>query len=97
MIDPGPMGPLVYILMCTLLEMEQRKVRKISCEQNVYLSWSTSEIRMRLGLSNMFKPSRNYLTDHSKMALLLDFFMICVSSLSVMLSPLFVAAMQSPA
>ena len=51
----------------------------LSCEPNIYLSWSTSEIRVRLVPSNMFKSSINFLTDRSKAVLLLwILFVICV-------------------
>ena len=46
--------------------------------------WSTSEIRVRLVLSNLFKPSSNFLTNHSKAVLfcgsfLLVVFRVCLS------------------
>ena len=54
---------------------------------------STSKAKLGL-LSNMFKPSRNVLTDRSKAVLLLwVLFVICVSGLSVILSCLFLAAL----
>ena len=44
------------------------------------MSWSTSEIRVRLVPSNMFRPFSHFLTDRSKvMLLLLINFVICVS------------------
>ena len=59
-------------------------------------SWSASEIRVRLVLSNMFKPSSNFLTDCSKALLLWILYVICVSYLSVILSCLFLAALWPP-
>ena len=38
------------------LEMIHRLVRDLSCEPNIYVSWSTSETRMRFVPSNMFSP-----------------------------------------
>ena len=32
-------------------------VRGLSCKPNIYVSWSTSELRVRLALLNRFKPS----------------------------------------
>ena len=32
-------------------------VRGLSCKPNIYVSWSTSELRVRLALLNWFKPS----------------------------------------
>ena len=40
-----------------------RYVRDLSCKPNILMSWSTSEIRVRMVPSNMFKPSSNVLTD----------------------------------
>ena len=37
-------------------EMMHRKVRDLSCEPNIYVSWSTSEFRVRSVPLNMFKP-----------------------------------------
>ena len=42
--------------------MVHRWVRDLSCEPNIYLSWFTSEIRVRLVPSNMFQPSSKILT-----------------------------------
>ena len=69
-------------------------VRDLSCEPNIYLSQSTSEIRVRLAPSNMFKSASNFLTDCSKAVLLLwILFVICDSCLSVILSCLFFVAL----
>ena len=58
------------------------------CEPNSYVSCSTLEIRVRLVPSNMFKPSSNFLTDHSKavlrlLVLLLIVVCVCHTVLSV--------------
>ena len=65
----------------------------ISCKPNIYLSRSTSEIRVRLVPSNMFKPSSNFLTDCSNA--FNDPFVICVSCLSDILSCLLHVAFWS--
>ena len=39
---------------------------KLSCKPNIYLSSSSSKIRVRLEPSNIFKPSSNCFTDFSK-------------------------------
>ena len=51
--------------------MIHRPVRDLSCKPNIYLSESTLEIMLRSVLSNMFKPSSNFHTDHYKAVLLL--------------------------
>ena len=49
------------------------------------MSWSTSELRVRLVPFNMFKPSSNFFADHSKAVLLLwILFEIHVSCLSLL-------------
>ena len=45
-----------YIFICVFCEMMHWKVRGLSCKPNIYVSWSTSELRVRLAL-NRFKPS----------------------------------------
>ena len=45
-----------------------------SCQPNIYVSWSTSELRVRLALWNGLSPRVKYLTDHSKVVLLLWIF-----------------------
>ena len=53
----------------------------ISCEPNIYMSWSTTELKVRLVPLNIFKPS-SIVLDHSKVELLLwILFDICVSCL----------------
>ena len=56
----------------------------LPCKPNIYVSWSTSKIRMRLVPSNMVKHSSNFLTDRSKALLLLwNLFVIFSSCLSL--------------
>ena len=56
------------------------------------------EAHIRLVPSNMFKPTSNFLTDHSKAVILLwILFVICISCLSVILSCLFLEALWWPA
>ena len=62
--------------------MIHRSVRDRLCEPDICLSWSTSEIRVRLAQSNMFKL-QSIFTDRSKAVLLLRIlYVICVSCLS---------------
>ena len=69
-----------YIWICIYKEMINRYVWDHLCKTNIYLSWSTSELRVRFVSSNMFKPSSNFLTDRLKAMLLLwILFIICVS------------------
>ena len=69
-----------YIWICLYKEIINRYVRDHLCKTNIYLSWSTSELRVRFVSSNMFKPSSNFLTDRLKAMLLLwILFIICVS------------------
>ena len=59
----------------------------------MYVSWSTSELRVKLVPWNMFKPSSDFLTDRSKAVLLLRIlFVICVLWFS--LSHCFVCFLQ---
>ena len=46
-----------YILISMYLEMMHQKVRDLSYEPNIYVSWSTSEQRVGLVRLNMDKPS----------------------------------------
>ena len=50
------------------------KVRGLSCKPNIYVSWSTSELRVTLAPWNRFKPSSKNFTDRSKAILLLWIF-----------------------
>ena len=64
----------------------------LSSKPNIYLSWFTSEIRVRLAPSNIFRPISKFL-----MAVLLWIFFVTLNFISVMLSCLFLAALWSPA
>ena len=56
----------------------------LSCWPNSNVSWCSSEIRVRLVPSNMFKPFSNFHTDRFKTVLLLWIpIVICVSCLSL--------------
>ena len=62
------------------LEMMHRYVRNLSCQSNIYVSWSTY---VRLVPSNMFQPSSKILTERYKVVLLLwTLLILCVSCLS---------------
>ena len=54
---------------------KKNKLRGLSCKPNIYVSWSTSELRVRLAPLNRFKPSSKIFTDRSKAVLLLWIFM----------------------
>ena len=65
---------------------------------NKLVTWSTSELRVRMVPWNMFQLSSNYFTDRSKAVLLLWILsVICVLFVFVILSCLFLAALWSPA
>ena len=49
------------ILIIMYLEMLHQWVRGILCEPNIYVSWSTSELRVRMVQLNMFKRSSVFL------------------------------------
>ena len=57
-----------------------RWVRGLSCKPNIYVSWSTSELRVRLAPLNRFKPSSKIFPDRSKAVLLLWIFYVFVLS-----------------
>ena len=64
------------------------------------MSWSTSELRVRLELLNRFKPSSKYFTDPSKVVLLLWIFYLFFFSVFCVLclcARLFICALWSPA
>ena len=46
-----------YILIYMFQEMMHWWVKGLSCKPNIYVSWSTSELRVRLVPWNRFKPS----------------------------------------
>ena len=67
------------------LEMIHVYVRDLSCERNIYVSWSTSKLSVRLVPLNMFKPSSNFFTERPKAVLLLwILFVIYISGLSLL-------------
>ena len=55
-------------------------VRGLSCKPNIYVSWSASELGVRLAPLNWFKPSSKIFTDRSKAVLLLWIFYVFVLS-----------------
>ena len=58
---------------------------------------SHQEIKIRLGPSNMFKPSSNFLNDRSKVALFFVALFSYLCFMFVILSVLVLAALSSPA
>ena len=50
-----------YILIYMFWEMMHWYVRGLSCKTNIYVSWSTSELRVRLAPWNRFRPSSKIL------------------------------------
>ena len=70
------------------------KVGGLSCKPNIYVSWSTSELRMRLVPWNGFKhSSKIFFTDRSKAVTLL--WIIC-AIYALCFSRLFIGALWSP-
>ena len=69
---------------------------KKSCKPNIYVSWSTSELRVRLVPKNRFKPSSKIflLTVPRRYFFCGSFVVLCLVFL--MLSRLFIAALWSP-
>ena len=62
---------LLFIPWLNVLGDDEWIIRGLSCTPNIYVSWSTSELRVRLALWNRFKTSSKYFTDRSKAVLLL--------------------------
>ena len=87
------------ILICMFYEMMHWLVRGLSCKPNIYVFWSTSELRVRLALLNWFKTSSKYFTDRSKAVLLLWIFYVFCSVLCLLClcTRLFICALWSPA
>ena len=81
-----------YISICIFKWMMHRWFVDLSRKPNIYLSWFTSEIRVRLAPSNKFRPTSNFFTGCS----FVDLFCY-LNFISVMLSCLFFAALWSPA
>ena len=58
-------------------------MKKFSCKPNIYVSWSTSEIRVRLVPSNIFKSSNNFYRPFQGRSFRLFVFHVCDAVLSV--------------
>ena len=74
-------------------------MRGLSCLPNIYVSWSTSELRLRLsrGETGLSPPVR-YFTERSKAELLLWIFYVCsVLRLLCLLALLFLCVLWSSA
>ena len=52
---------LFYLLFISCLYVQDGASKSYSCKPNIYVSWSTSELRVRLVPLNMFKPSSDFL------------------------------------
>ena len=87
------------ILVCMYWEMVLRWIGDLWWKQDIYVSWFTPELRVRLVLLNMFGPSGEFFTVRSKAVLLL-WILFCYLHFMfvfVMLSCLFLVALWSPA
>ena len=86
-----------YISIYMYLEMMHWLARSLTCKPNIYVSWSTSELRVRLVLWNQSKPSRKIflLTVPRRYFFCGSFVFLCLVFL--MLLRLFIAALWSPA
>ena len=76
------------------------QVRRFSCKPNIYMSWSTSEWRLRLAhRKTSLSPPVIYFTDRSKAVLLLCIFygFFSVLCLLWLRACLFICALWSPA
>ena len=71
-----------YFLIYMYLEMNHGWCRDFSCKPNIYVSWSISELNVRLVPWNLFKPSSGFLANSSKAVLLVLF--IFIFALNVM-------------
>ena len=90
---------LFYLLFISWLVCTRRWFMDKICEPNIYVSWSTSQLRVRLVTWNIFKPSSIFLTDRSNAV---PFFVgpFCYLSfvfVFAILPCLFLAALWSPA
>ena len=63
-----------YILICVFWEMMHWQVRGLSCKPNIYVSLSTSELRVRLAPLNGYKASSKSIFNDRSKAVLLDRF-----------------------
>ena len=87
-----------YILDYMFKEMMHWWVRGLSCKPNIYVSWSTSELRVRLAPRNQAKPSSKILhwpfQGGTSFVDLLCFSVLCLLFLC---ARLFICALPSPA
>ena len=74
-------------------------VRGLSCKPNIYVSWSTSELRVRLAPLNRFKPSSKiFFWPFQGGTSFVDLLCLCsVLCLLCLCARLFICAMWSPA
>ena len=72
---------------------------KVSCKPNIYVSWSTSELRRRLVPLNWFKPSSKiFYWSFQGGTSFVDLLCFCsVLCLLCLCTPLFICALWSPA
>ena len=70
----------------------------LSCKLNIYMSWSTSELRVRLArCETCLSPPVKFFTDRSKAVLLLwIFYVFSVLRLLCICARLFICALRSP-
>ena len=89
---------LIYALIpfCMYWEMIHWSVRALTCEPNVYVSWYTSEIRVRLVTSNINSPPLLLLLAVSRLCFLCGSFYFFVFRVFAILSRLFLAVVWSP-
>ena len=76
---------LIFVLspFCILILCNRRWFMDHKCKPNIYASWSTSELRVRLVPWSKFKASSIFLTDRSKAVFLLCIFLFCYLSLPI--------------
>ena len=88
---------LLYILIYMFLEIMHWWAWGLSCKPNIYVSWSTSELRVRLAPSNRFMPTGKIvlLTVPRRYIFCGSFVFLCLVFL--MLSRLLIATLWSPA
>ena len=74
-------------------------VRGLSCKPNIYVSWSTSELRVRLAPLNLFKPSSKiFYWPFQGGTSFVDLLCFCsVLCLLCLCAGLFICALWSPA
>ena len=87
-----------YILIYMFLEMMHWSVRGLSCKPNIYVSWSTSELRMRLAPLNRIKPSSKIFNwPFQGGTYLWIFYVFVLSCVCYVCARLFICALWSPA